>query len=134
MNKNKKYAISWAILLLAYLGIAAWNFWEHQLMPAILILLGGWALCVSNVFTHAALYGLDLVREDALEILRNDRKQMENLQKKGTEVWNVDAQGTKQLRCRRCGYTEFSRVAGRYICACCGEVMESHGEEGSTVR
>lgn len=134
MNKNKKYAISWAILLLAYLGIAAWNFWMHQLLAGIIILLGGWALGISNVFTHAALYGLDLVLEDALEILRSDRKHMEDLRKKRTGVWNIDAQGTKQLRRRRCGYTEFSRVAGRYVCACCGEVMESHGEEGSTVR
>lgn len=131
MNKNKKYAISWAILLLAYFGIAAWNFWMHQLLAGIIILLGGWALGVSNVFTHAALYGLDLVLEDALEILRSDRKQMEDLRKKRTEVWNIDAHGTNQLKCQDCGGTQFTRAAGRYICACCGSVLEEEHEGDS---
>lgn len=115
MKTNKKYAIAWALLMLAFLGIASLNFWQHQMVPGIIILVGGWAMCIIQVFDYGALHAYEVVMEllDALE-----------------EDQDGNAKGSVQRKCRNCGGTQFSRAAGRYICACCGSVLEEeHGRD-----
>lgn len=121
MKKSERYAIAWAILMLVFMGIAALNLWEHQMEAGIVILVGGWAMCVIHVFDCGASYAFDLVIEllDAFEEKDSD----------------IIGQGNVQMKCRNCGGEAFTRAAGRYICACCGAVLEAdtgesaHGEE-----
>ena len=54
------------------------------------------------------------------------------------QLWGVretEAPDTEPMTCQVCGCSEFTEAAGRYICACCGAVLETdaggsaHGEE-----
>ena len=138
MNKNIKYAIGWGAVGMVYMAIWAMNFWMRQPVFGAIILVVGYIWSAVMVFKHGGLYGIDFSWDRADKRMKEADAMLEALSKvmgrNMGPVWDLNEKGAAQLRCRRCGYTEFSRVAGRYVCACCGEVMESHGEEGSTVR
>lgn len=138
MNKNIKYAIGWGVVGMVYVAIGAMNFWLRQPVFGAIILAVGYIWSAVMVFKHGGLYGIDFSWDRVDKRMKEADAMLENLGKamglNMGPVWDLSDKGAAQLRCRRCGYTEFSRVAGRYVCACCGEVMEGHGEEGSTVR
>ena len=138
MNKNIKYAIGWGAVGMVYMAIGAMNFWMRQPVFGAIILVVGYIWSAWMIFKHGGLYGIDFCWDRADKRMKEADAMLEALSKvmgrNMGPVWDLNEKGAAQLRCRRCGYTEFSRVAGRYVCTCCGEVMEGHGEEGSTVR
>lgn len=158
MNKNIKYAIGWGAVGMVYMAIGAMNFWLRQPVFGAIILVVGYLWSAWMIFKHGGLYGInfawdrvdkrleeiDAMLDEAIKAtgrktgpvwdLCDKEPQRNNRRDRAQRDFWRQGKGGAQLRCRRCGYTEFSRVAGRYVCACCGEVMESHGEEGSTVR
>ena len=116
MKPNKRYAIAWALLMLAFLGIASLNFWQHRMVPGIIILVGGWAMCIIQVFDYGALHAYELVMELLNALAEEDK--------------DGNAKGNVQRKCRNCGGEAFTQAAGRYVCACCGDVLEKdHGRD-----
>lgn len=48
------------------------------------------------------------------------------------QLWGVgvtETPDTEPMTCQVCGCPEFTEAAGRYICVCCGAVLETNGEE-----
>lgn len=134
MNKNIKYAIGWAVIGIVYLAVGALNFWMHMPVRGAVMAAGGYLISVMFIFQHGTFFGVDKsfdeaerCCEEATRIIRMMREESAS-----QPIWDANEDPPRQIQCRKCGHTEFGRVAGRYVCTCCGEVMEDHGE--GTVR
>ena len=124
MNKNIKYAIGWAAMGLVYLAVGALNFWMHMPVRGAVMSVGGYLISVMFIFQHGTFFGVDKSFDEAERCCEEAARII--------RIWDANEDPPRQVQCRKCGHTEFTRVAGRYVCACCGEVMEDHGE--GTVR
>ena len=50
------------------------------------------------------------------------------------QMWGIcesETPDTKPMRCQVCGCPEYTEAAGRYICACCGAVLEADTGESA---
>ena len=106
-SRNRRSAVVYALGSLAFLAVAALNFWERQLALGAMLLVGSWAWCVLGVYFSARGIG------------------------SRTEAHRASPDGEGSLECDSCpacGCRVFTRAAGRRICACCGTVQEErHG-------
>lgn len=114
MNKNIKYAIGWGAVGMVYMAIGAMNFWLRQPVFGAIILVVGYIWSAVMVFKHGGLYGIDFSWDRADKRMKEADAMLEALSKAMGRnmgpVWDLNEKGAAQLRCRRCGYTEFSRL------------------------
>lgn len=132
MNKNIKYALGWAAMGLVYLAVGALNFWMHMPVRGAVMAAGGYLISVMFIFQHGTFFGVDKSFDEAERCCEEAARILRRARETTNTVWDLNEEGASQIQCRKCGHTEFTRVAGRYVCTCCGEVMEDHGE--GTVR
>ena len=52
-SRNRRSAAVYALGSLAFLAVAALNFWERQLALGAMLLVGSWAWCVLGVYFSA---------------------------------------------------------------------------------
>ena len=132
MNKNIKYALGWAAMGLVYLAVGALNFWMHMPVRGAVMSAGGYLISVMFIFQHGTFFGEDKSFDEAERCCEEAARIVRSVRESANPVWDWSEEGASQIQCRNCGHKEFTRVDGRYVCACCGEVMEDHGE--GTVR
>lgn len=128
MNKNIKYALGWAAMGVVYLAVGALNFWMHMPVRGAVISAGGYLISTMFIFQHGSFWGVDKSFDEAERCCQEAERILRRARESTGPVWDVNEETPRQIQCRKCGHKEFTRVAGRYVCACCGEVMEDHGE------
>lgn len=111
LNKPKTRAALWvADCALYMLSAELLRHWGIQLGAGFALLMGMY--CAAGCFTCGREYE--------------------------RQMWGVSVEETPEpgrMTCQVCGCPEFTEAAGRYICACCGAVLEpdtgesTHGEE-----
>lgn len=111
LNKPKMRAALWMADCAMYMLFAELlRLWEIQLGAVFALLIGMY--CAAGCFSCGREYE--------------------------RQMWGIsetEEPGTEPMTCQVCGCPEFTEAAGRYICACCGAVLEletgedGHGEE-----
>lgn len=129
MSGNRKLAIWWAIGELVWLAVAAFNFWWHQAVLGVLVLLVGWIWGSVNIFARGFEDGVDASYEDVDDLLSRARiltHRLEGLVSKLTvddEAPEPDVLAGADRACDTCGGRDFRVIGGRFVCTFCGSVL-----------
>lgn len=118
MNKPKTRAAMWVAACALYMLCGEiLRLWDMRLGAIFAMVLGMY--CAAECFSCGREYE------------RDKRKELEGV----SYAWDKVVYGMHPMRCQVCNCPIFTEKAGRFICACCGEVLEAgeeedgHGEE-----